>query len=277
MVMYNKKLLTIQDVSCVGQCSLTVALPILSACKIETCILPSAVLSTHTAGFSGFTFRDLTEDLIPVMQHWEKENITFGAVYTGYLGSKEQIDDIIKIVDSRIEKDGLLFVDPAMADNGKLYGGFNDEFVSKMKELCVKADFCIPNLTEACLLTGTEYKEDYDEEYISTLICDMVKCGIKNIVLTGIGFEKGRTGVVSYFDGEIKYYSHKKFEKGCHGTGDIYSSAFVGAYLNGNGIFRSTKIAADFTYECIKETKKDDSHWYGAKFEPVLYKLIKKI
>ena len=154
--MSYKRILTIQDISCVGQCSLTVALPILSACGVETCVLPSAVLSTHTAGFSGYTFRDLTEDMPAIKDHWVKEGIAFDGVYTGYLGSTKQIDYVKEII-AATAKDGVAIIDPAMADNGKLYPGFDAAFVEEMKKLCATADYLLPNLTEACLLTDTEY------------------------------------------------------------------------------------------------------------------------
>ena len=143
------KILTVQDISCVGQCSLTVALPIISACGIETCVLPSAVLSTHTAGFKGYTFRDLTDDMPDICAHWQKEGISFDAVYTGYLGSTKQIDYVKNILSTVKKSDGYAVVDPAMADNGKLYPGFDMEFVEAMKTLCGAADYILPNITEA--------------------------------------------------------------------------------------------------------------------------------
>ena len=157
--MAYKKILTIQDISCVGQCSLTVALPILSACGLEACILPSAVLSTHTAGFSGFTFRDLTDDMPAIQAHWQKENIKFKAIYTGYLGSIKQIGYVKNILETMGDDDCVRIVDPAMADNGKLYSIFDMDYVEAMKPLCGIADILVPNITEAAFLTGCEYCE----------------------------------------------------------------------------------------------------------------------
>ena len=181
--MSYKKILTIQDISCVGQCSLTVALPILSACGVETCVLPSAVLSTHTAGFSGYTFRDLTEDMPAIKDHWVKEGITFDGVYTGYLGSTKQIDYVKDII-AATGKDGVAIIDPAMADNGKLYPGFDHAFVQAMKTLCATADYLLPNLTEACLLTDTQYKADYDKAYIDSIVEKLLALGAKTVVFT---------------------------------------------------------------------------------------------
>lgn len=190
--MSYQKILTVQDISCVGQCSLTVALPILSACGLETCILPSAILSTHTAGFTGFTCRDLTEDFPAILAHWKKESISFDAVYTGYLGSTEQIGLVKEIFSTLTSKSALRIVDPAMADGGKLYPAFNEGYVSAMKGLCAQADILLPNLTEACFLTDTPYSETYDEAYILSL-CKKLSALFKGtIVLTGVGIARAK-------------------------------------------------------------------------------------
>lgn len=275
--MNDLRILTIQDISCVGQCSLTVALPILSACGLETAILPSAVLSTHTAGFSGYTFRDLTDDMPAITDHWEKEKLYFRAVYTGYLGSAAQIA-CVKDINARLLSAGGVFIcDPAMADYGKLYPGFDMDFVEEMKKLASEADVVLPNITEACLLTGIPYKEEYDEAYIKSLIDGLKKLGAKKVVLTGVSYEKESTGVVTEEDGDLQYYRHFRYEKGCHGTGDVYSSAFVGAYLKGKSLSDSARIAADYTLRCIEYTKQDPAHWYGVRFEPVLPELMEML
>ena len=272
-----KKVLTVQDISCVGQCSLTVALPILSACKMETIILPSAILSTHTAGFKGFTFRDLTDDIDKIVEHWSKENIFFDALYTGYLGSVDQIDKVINISETRLKEGALKIVDPAMADNGVLYSIFDNEFVKNMKRLCDKADILLPNITEASFLTGIEYKEKYDELYIEKLVKALAVNDKQKIVLTGVSYKEETTGVVVYENGNIQYYEHEKIARGCHGTGDVYASAFVGALMNDKTTFEAAKIAADYTVKCILNTQGDADHWYGVKFEPVLGDLIKAL
>lgn len=271
------KVLTIQDISCVGQCSLTVALPIISACGIETCVLPSAVLSTHTSGFSGYTFRDLTEDMPAIKAHWMKEGITFNAIYTGYLGSTKQIDYVEDIFADTAADGCVKIVDPAMADNGSLYPGFDAEFVDAMKILCGKADYILPNITEACFLTGMEYRTEYDRAYIDELLEKLTALGCKNVIFTGISYAPGKTGVVIFENGIYSYYEHEKLPNSCHGTGDVYASAFVGAYVRGKSAFDAAKIAADYTVECIKATAEEENHWYGAKFEPVLSKLIQAL
>ena len=272
-----KKVLTVQDISCVGQCSLTVALPILSATGMETVILPSAILSTHTAGFTGFTFRDLTDDIDKIVDHWAKENIFFDSIYTGYLGSVDQIDKVIHIADTRLKEGAPVIVDPAMADNGVLYSIFDLEFVKNMKRLCDKADVILPNITEACFLTGTEYKESYDEAYILDLVKKLAVNDEQTVVLTGVSYKNDTTGVVVYKGGELQYYEHEKIAQGCHGTGDVYASAFVGALMNDKTAYEAAAIAADYTVACIKNTQGDKDHWYGVKFEPVLGKLIEAL
>lgn len=273
--MTYKRILTIQDISCVGQCSLTVALPILSACGIETAILPSAVLSTHTAGFTNFTVRDLTDDIPGIREHWNSEGIHFSAIYTGYLGSTKQIDYVADIFADN--SDCIKIVDPAMADNGNLYPAFDGEYVEAMKGLCAKADYVVPNITEACFLSGVEYREVYDRAYIDLLLQELTNIGCKNVVLTGVSYAEGKTGVVVFEQGVYSYYEHIKLSNSCHGTGDIYASAFVGALVRGNSALDAARIAADYTVECIRYTATLDNHWYGAAFEPVLGKLIQML
>ena len=268
------KILTIQDISCVGQCSLTVALPILSAAGVETCILPSAVLSTHTAGFTGFTVRDLTEDIPAIAAHWRREEIAFDAVYTGYLGSTEQIAYVQNIFDTLRKPGGLRIVDPAMADNGRLYPAFDAAYVEAMKTLVFGADVILPNITEACFLTGMEYRENYDGVYITELLDRLSAAGAKTIVLTGVGYAPDKAGVIVRSCDLTRYYEHRKIAKGCHGTGDVYASAFVGALANGFDAYEAAVLAANYTVKCIELTQDDPEHWYGVKFELALPEYI---
>ena len=272
-----KRVLTIQDISCLGQCSLTVALPILSACGHETCVLPSAVLSTHTGGFTGFTFRDLTEDMPAICRHWESAGIFFDAIYTGYLGSQRQIDYVKEIMAKTAAEGCIRVVDPAMADHGRLYTGFDMDFVEAMKSLVATADYVLPNLTEACLLTGTEYRSDYDRAFIDRLLQKLHALGAKNVVFTGVGYAPGRTGVVVSEEGRYGYYEHEKLPNSCHGTGDIYASAFVGSLLRGKTPLEAAGIAADYALACIRNSAGDPGHTYGAKFEPMLGELIEAL
>lgn len=273
---YNR-ILTIQDISCVGQCSLTVALPILSACGLETAILPSAVLSTHSVGFRDFTFRDLTEDIPAIEHHWQQEGIRFQAVYTGYLGSARQIEMVQDICRNLLVPGGKKIVDPAMADRGELYPVFDMDFVQEMKKLVGEGDIVLPNITEASLLTDTEYREEYDEEYICGLVAGIHRLGAGTVVLTGVSYDAHSTGVLVSEQGKQTYYRHELLDRGCHGTGDVYASSFVGAYMHGKTVPEAARIAADYTLACIKNTLDDSDHWYGVKFEPVLGELIKAL
>ncbi len=276
--MVNKRILTVQDISCVGQCSLTVALPILSACGFETAILPTALLSNHTAvEFNGFTFLDLTSEMEKIVKQWQKENIHFSSIYIGYLGNKKEVDIVKDIYDSILEPNGIKIVDPAMADNGKLYTGFDEEYVNKMKQLVFNSDIILPNISEACLLTDTPYKEQYDEEYIKDLVNKLHYNGAKTVILTGVGYSKEYSGVVVSDNDNFKYYQHAKINKQYHGTGDIYSSVFTGMYLSGKSLYEAATIAADFVVECIKNTIDDVDHWYGVKFESIIPVLAKKL
>lgn len=274
-----KKILTIQDISCVGQCSLTVALPIISSMGIEACILPSAVLSTHTGGFTGYTFRDLTEDLPSIKNHWLNEFIKFDGIYTGYIGSTKQIEYIKDIIDSFKKDKEIVVVDPAMADHGKLYYGFDLAFVEEMKTLVAKADYIVPNITEACFLTGTPYFEKYTKADIEALLIKLSKLGPKYVVLTGISFEEGYLGAAMYdsMSGEFKYYFNERVPLLFHGTGDIFASSFFGAVINGLTMYEAAKVAVDFTLLAIKNTIDDaKEHWYGVHFEKALYFLTNK-
>ncbi len=278
--MSYKRILTIQDISCVGQCSLTVALPILSASGNETCILPSAVLSTHTGGFKGYTFRDLTDDIPAIVKHWLSERINFDAFYTGYLGTARQVELVMDIINSPLRlPDAHIIIDPAMGDNGVFYKGMDDNFLQSMRRLVCMADIIIPNITEACMLTGIGYRMDYDEDYIRRIVDGLLTIigNNKTVVLTGVGFRSGETGVGVYTSGSSYHYPHVKLEKNVSGTGDIFASAFTGALLNGISTQESAKIAADFTLAAIKETIQNPVHWYGVKFETVLGEYIQKV
>ena len=277
--MKDPKVLTIQDLACYGKCSLTVALPIISACGLETAVIPTAVLSTHTAFKAGWTFRDLTDDIAPISDHWVKEALKFDCIYTGYLGSPRQVDLILSIIDRHLANDGAVIVDPAMADGGKLYAGFAEDFPSHMARLCAAADIILPNITEACLMTGTEFRTEYGVDYIESLLRKLAKLGCRNVVLTGVSFEEDKLGVAVYdcAKQETAYYFNPKLPRMSHGTGDVYASSFTGAYMRGASIFDSAAIAADYTVETIRLTMDDDSHWYGVKFEKALPALAHRI
>ncbi len=277
----DKKVLTIQDISCVGQCSLTVALPIVSACGVETCVLPAAVLSNHTgADFHGFTFRDLTEDIPGIAEKWRKEAISFDAIYTGYLGSSRQIDLVKQMMDTFLPQGGLKIVDPAMADNGALYTGFDMDFVRKMAKLCATADYILPNLTEACLLTGTAYHGGLqDEAELKELLKKLGALGAKHVILKGICFEAGKISNAIYdsASGELQCDVTRRVPYSSHGTGDCFAAAFTGAMLRGKSACEAAQLAARFVVASIRATEGDAAHWYGVKFEKALPLLVEAL
>ncbi len=271
-----KRILTIQDISCFGKCSITIALPVISAMGVETVILPTAVLSTHTM-FKNFTVKDLTDQLLPITQHWKNEGIHFDAIYTGYLGSAEEIEIAKQIFDMFGSDDTMIFIDPVMADNGKLYPAFDMDYARRNAGLCGHADIIVPNITEACFMTDTEYKEVYDEAYILDLLNKLAKLGSKTVVLTGVSLSEGKTGVygLNTVTGQTFIYQNDRVDAAFHGTGDVFSSVCVGALVQGIAPEEAFKIAADYTAETIRVTLDNpEKPWYGVDFEATLPKLI---
>ena len=277
--MEQKKIVTIQDISCFGKCSLTVALPIISAMGIGCAIIPTAVLSTHTGGFKGYTLKDLTDEIQKISDHWLSEGLSFDGIYTGYLGSKEQIKLVSEFFDRYKTEDNIIFVDPAMADNGKLYAGFGDDFPAGMASLCAKADYIDPNMTEATLMLGEEYPGDnYDMDYVYSILKKLCALGCKTAILTGVK-QGDKQGAVAYDSVNDKYceYFSDNLPMSCHGTGDVFSSALMGALTLGKDMNEALSIAVDYTVDCMKLTYGDKSHWYGVKFEQGIKKLVNRL
>ncbi len=274
-----KRIVTIQDISCVGKCSLTVALPIISAMGIETAVIPTAVLSTHTA-FKNFTYRDLTGDLPKIAKHWKQEKFDFDGIYTGYLGSIEQIDMLKEFFKQFKTPDNFIFIDPVMADNGKLYAGFDANFVKEMKKLCKMADIIVPNLTEASYMLEKEYKEIYSEQEIKDILIELSNLGPKYVVLTGVSFKDNKLGVMSYNKETNEFFTYfkEKIPAKYHGTGDIFASTLVGAITNNNTLEEGLKIAVDYVWETINDTyKTNKKDAYGVNFETKIPYLINRI
>ena len=275
-----KRIVTVQDISCVGKCSLTVALPIISAMGTEAAGLPTAVLSTHTM-FKGFTFCDLTDEIEPIVAHWKKENMDFDAVYTGYLGSARQIALTKDLISKFKGANTLVLVDPAMADGGRMYTGFEKSFALEMATLCSVADIIVPNLTEASFMLGEEYvAEGYDEEYIKDMLKKLTALGCKTAVITGVSFEKDKLGVMSYDSESGEYFSYfrERIPESFHGTGDVFASTFLGALMRERSVGDSLKIATDFTVECIKATLGNpQERKYGVNFEEEIPYLVSRM
>ena len=274
-----KRILTVQDISCVGRCSLTVALPIISAAGVEAGVLPTAVLSTHT-GFPKFTFCDLTGEIEPISKTFSELDIGFDAIYTGYLGSFEQLSLVGDLIDRNGTADTKIVIDPAMADNGKLYHGFTPEFALAMAKLCGKADLMIPNITEASFMLGVPYVETYDEAYIKDMLKKLCALGAKCAAISGVTLESGKIGVYSYNSETDEYFSYynERLPVAYHGTGDIFASATVGAMMRGHTMESALAVAVDFTLECIRLTMEDpDRRTYGVNFEEALPYYIERL
>ena len=267
----QKRVAAIHDISCFGKCSLTVALPVISAMGVEVSAIPTAVLSTHTGGFTGYTFRDLTEDILPVVRHWQSLNLRFDAIYTGYLGSFEQIDIVREAFRALKGPDTLIAVDPVMADNGKLYAHFPKDFPEGMRKLCAEADVIVPNLTEAALLLGEPYAEGpYERGTIEGLLKRLSALGPRRVVLTGVWFDDEKLGAAS-FDretGETSFSLAPRIDGYYHGTGDVFASVLVGGLLSDLSLPQAVALAVDFTAASIRRTRDASSDIrFGVNFE----------
>jgi pyridoxine kinase len=278
----QKRVLAIHDISCVGRCSLTVALPILSCAGLDTGVLPTAILSTHTGDFQGYTYRDLTEDILPVTAHWKGLGLRFDALYSGFLGSYDQIDLVARLMEDLSCENSLRMVDPVMADNGRLYATYSREMAQGMHRLCRKADIITPNMTEACILLDVPYKPEgftrTQTEDILRLLCDL---GPRQVVLTGVTLGLDQLGTASYDaqTDEISYAFEGRYPGIFHGTGDILASALLCGLMNGKSLKESSSLAVKFTHRCIQYTlESNQERRYGVRFEaalPYLMELLK--
>lgn len=287
-----KRVLTVQDISCVGKCSLTAAIPVISAMGIEVCPLPTAILSNHTA-FSSFSFLDLTDKIPEILNEWKKQGFHFDAIYTGYLGSIKQIDLVHKILDEFAQNDTLVVIDPCMADNGKLYTGFSQDFVNQMAKLCGRANVILPNMTEACFLVNQDYDIfTHTNESITKVMAKLLSLGAEQVILKGVEFSKEKIGVAycsqKLFDNnfstnennmeDMNIYFHHRYDENFHGTGDLFASVVTGALVLKKDIKDAVKIACDFVQESIECTLLNPNYnWYGVDFESALRNLPQKL
>jgi len=277
----QKRVAAIHDISGFGKCSLTVALPILSAAGIETAVIPTAVLSTHTGGFTGYTYRDLTEDIRPFIKHWKSLDIKFDALYSGFLGSFEQIEILSELFDTFKEPDNMILIDPVMADNGELYSIFTHDFAQEMRKLCRKADIIVPNITEASLLINEPYVGGpYTREFIGDLLKKLSDLGPEKVVLTGVFFDDNELGAATYdrTTAEISYLLSGKIPGYYHGTGDVFGSALLAALLNGFDLTRAARIAVNFTVASIQRTFEAQTDIrFGVNFEQSIPGFLKEL
>ena len=260
-----------------GKCSLSVAMPIISAMGCECCVLPTALLSTHTA-FENFNIVDLTDNISAVTDIWKRENVEFDMIYTGYLASERQVDLAIKLSEDFGGEGKMLFVDPVMGDFGKLYTGFESTYPEHMRRLCAMADIIVPNLTEACCLLEEEYKENIEKTEAVSMAKRLTGIGSKAAVITGVSDGDGKLGIVKYDRIRDEYFSYFNeriaTDFPLHGSGDVFASVAVGAIASGMETDKALAFAVDFTGRAVEETVKNENRrWYGIDFETVLHEL----
>ncbi len=275
-----KRVMAINDISGFGKCSLTVILPIISACGVEVSVVPTAVLSTHTGGLDGFTYRDLTDDIIPFTNHLKSLNLNFDVLYSGFLGSCKQIEIIKNVFKKFKTEENFILVDPCMADNGKLYRVYDNDMVKEMKKLCLKADILVPNITEACMLLGCEYKLYFSEKEIRDMLKELINFGCKKAVITGINYPEDKVGAACYdkLEDKFSFYFKSRVSGNFHGTGDIFASVLIAGLLNGMSLNNCVKVAVDFIVDVVKLTKENKTdERYGVNFESKIPSLIEKM
>ena len=269
-----KRIASIQDFSCIGSCSQTIALPVLSAMGVECAALPTALLSAHTA-FDGFVSLDLTPQLPAIMAHWRAMHLRFDAVYTGYLASAEQVGLVGALLDGMDERPALTLIDPLMGDNGALYAGFSDAFPQAMRALCGRADVLTPNVTEACLLTGTAYSPVQDEAQTRRLLERLLELGCRAAVLTGLRVDGDMAVAALQRDGTGTLVRTSYIPEVFHGTGDLFASTCAGALVQGAPLERAVRLAADYVALTLRRTvQAPDRRWYGVNFQETLPELM---
>ena len=274
----QKRVLAIHDISCVGRCSLTVALPSLSAGGVECSVLPTAVLSTHTGEFTGFTCHDLTDQIAPITHHLQSLGLCWDALFVGFLGSYEQIALIDRAYDQLKGERTLFLVDPAMADHGEVYQTYTPEMVAGTRRLCRRADIITPNLTEAALLLEEKYNPHPAPGQVEEMLKRLYQLGAKNPVITGVSREEGMTGAAA-FDGESFHWAQTpSYPQAFYGTGDVFSSALLTGLMTGRDLAQAVDLAVGFTHEAICHTLQEGRPLrYGPCFEKALPWLMERV
>lgn len=269
-----KKCAVINDFSGFGRCSIAVALPVLSAMRVQCCALPTAILSNHT-GYPNYYFDSYTDKMAAYADEWKKLSLEFDTIFSGFLGCSEQIDIVLKFFDDFKTDKNIIIVDPVMGDNGKIYSTYSKELCEKMKSLVERADIITPNITEACILAGEDYiGEDISEEFAKRL-ADKLSSKERSVVITGI--TKGDSITTFVFDRKSgKYHSvnTRRIKESYPGTGDLFASVLCGAVTNGSSLLEATEFASKFVEETTEYTSRfDTDHNDGIAFEPYLNRL----
>ena len=276
-----KRVAAIHDLSGFGKCSLTVALPILSAAGIEVSAVPTAILSSHTGGLPDYTYRDLTADMPGFTKQWKQLGLQFDALYSGFLGSYGQIEIVSDFFDTFRTKNNLIMVDPVMADNGKLYSTITPLMAEGMVQLCRKADLIVPNVTEAAFLLGEEFREGpYTRNYIEDLLCRLSELGPKHVVITGVWFSPDLVGAAGYSSdiGNVSYAFSPRVKGYYQGTGDIFASVLLAGILDELSLGNAMQLAADFTSGCIQRTREAGTDVrFGVNFEAGLPNFMREL
>ena len=272
------RIAAVHDLSCFGRCSLTIVMPVLSAMGVQCCPLPTALLSTHTGGFQGNTFLDLTAQMEPIAAHWRTEGVNFDAVYTGFMGSQEQIALTEAFIRNFRCPGCRIIVDPVMGDHGRAYRTYTPEMCRSMADLAALADVITPNRTEAALLLGEEYKNvRLDQEADCRRWCEALSLeGRRSVVLTGVSLSPDTVGAAC-FDcekGRVEFAAAPLVDGAFHGTGDLFASVLAGALVRGRRLTEAARLAAEFTSQCVRRTwENDPPRREGVDFEPLLWRL----
>jgi len=274
----QKRAIAIHDISCVGRCSLTVALPILSAAGVNTSIVPTALLSTHTGEFTGYTHLDLSDQLLPIAKHIATLGLHFDALYSGYLASPAQVELVLQMIGLLCDSQTHVFVVPAFADHGKLYSLMDPTMPSRMRALCARAHTIVPNLTEAAFILGEPYlASGYQEAYVLDLARKLSQIGPESIVITDISLDPAQTGIAVYhrLSDDFRLLFRPKFEGVFHGTGDVFASFLLSLLLSGKPLMEAASLALDFIHASIGYTLEGGEPLrYGVQFEYVLPRLM---
>jgi len=252
-----KKVLAVHDLSCVGRCSLSVILPILSAMGIQVCPLPTAILSTHLGGFSTVSFSDFSSHIASFSAHWQREGISFDSIYSGFLASIEQIEIVSQLIDDFSASRPLVLVDPVMGDEGKLYSVYNEQMQERIKKLVRQANIITPNYTEACFLLGQSYVSPVSRpELLEPWLIKLSELGPQQIVITGVPLANQQVANLSYdrITGQFHHCTSQLIPARYPGTGDIFASVLLGEVLRGTALTDALERAGSFVFSAVART-----------------------
>lgn len=277
----QKRIAAVHDLSGLGKCSLTIALPVISASGVECSCIPTALLSTHTGEFTGYTVKDLSDQMLPIARHWRREGARFDGIYSGYLASPEQEKLLEELIDELSGPDTLVIVDPVMADNGRYYHSFDDSMCVCFRQLCTKAHIITPNVTEAALLGGLPYKKPpHDSEYIDDLLKSIEAFGSKAVIITGVQPSGDEVGIVALDKNTGKMFSAMRpvREGVFYGTGDLFASSLAALLVRGAGLGEAVEIAASLVADSIDRTAlRGTPRRFGVAFEGALPDYIHRV